>query len=271
MRRRLLVVLAACLPLLIVGWVGVLLTRSPSDESANPSTSANDPSSDVPVEQTTGSPNAAPPTPAPPYDPPPTRGTLAGSPDVLDAAITQARTQFEQYDGNYPPQADSATVLFAGDVGAHRVMVVVAPSACLNPRACPPTPLLHRVVLTGPAGAAVDQLTLFNNGDDSEGSDEQAVVVGDVTGTVTVIVYPSSTEPVEIGAVPIGGDSIVWQSAADQGGWASAELSGVNPVFLVKRAGACGTTLVGYVGEDFPIDQVAVDAAIQEGCTAGMA
>ena len=275
MRRRLLIVLAVCLPLLVVGSVGVYLIRSsPSDESAAPTTSSSEASSDVPIEATTGSPTAAaPPTPAPPYEPPPTRGTLAASPDVLAAAVQRARTHFEEYQasGIYPPQGDSAAVLFAGDVGAHRVIVVVAPAACLDPNACPNRPLLHRVVLVGSAGAPVDQLDVLGNVDDLEGADEQAVAVGDVTGTVTVVAYPRTGEPVLIGAVPVGGDSIVWQPAADQGGWASAELSGVNPVYLVKQTGGtCGTTLVGYVGEDFPIDPVAVDAAIQEGCTAGM-
>ena len=266
MRRRLLIVLAACLPLLIVGWVGVLLTRSPSDESAVPTTSSSEASADVPIEATTGSPTAAaPPTPGPPYEPPPTKGSLAGSSDVLDAAMERARGEFEQHNGDpYPPRPDEVAVLFAGDVGPHRVIVAVNPAES--------TDLLWRVVLAGPAGAAVAELGLFGGGNDHVGSDEHAVVIGDSSGTVTVVAYPPVAGPVQVGAVPVGGNALVWQPAVDHGGWASAELTGVHPFYLVEQSdGTCGTTLQAYSSPDTPIDPVAIDAAIAAGCTAGMA
>ncbi len=268
-RRRILIVLAACLPLVLIGWVGLLLTQS-SPEGPRTATSPNDTAADAqtvaPLDTTAGSETPAPPTPVWDYAPPPTRGSLAGSRDVLAAAEQRAREHFDDFEADpHPPRADEVAVLFAGDAGPHRVIVAVAPASS--------TPdLLWRVALVGPAGAPVDQLAQFGNGNDFVGSDEHAVAVGDVSGTVTVVTYPPATGPVQVGAVPVSADSLVWQPAVDHGGWATAELTGFYPIFLVDHGGGvCSTALVGYTGEDQPIDQVAIDAAIQAGCTAGMA
>ncbi len=177
----------------------------------------------------------------------------------------------------------SVAILFAGDVGRHRVVVAAArvrvPSgdSCEEQQASElngPT-ILQRFVLSGPAGAEVAALNLDDNGDGDVPSDEWAVTVPEPAG-VTVVAFPRRPGAVvAVGSFSKGSTELVWTTApATREGWTTLRLrhAYASPV-LVRVPGQedCpSSTLTVFTDRDEPGELAARRAMTKLPCVRGL-
>ena len=219
----------------------------------------------------------------PSWGAPKPRGSLAADPVLKQEVLERVRPALESDVLGDERPFGKVTILFAGDVGRHRVIVAAAPVRVPSGDSCEdqqawelsgPT-ILQRFVLSGPAGAEVAALKLDDNGDDDVPTDEWAVTVPEPAG-VTVVAFPRHPRAVvAVGSFSKGSTELVWTTApATREGWTTLRLRNAyaSPVLVrVRGQEDCpSSTLTAFSDRDEPGELAARRAMTKLPCVRGL-
>lgn len=241
-----------------------------SEVAATPPAAATDKNDPVSPADT---PSVSEPTGKHGYKAPDTVGNLVNDVEVLTTSRERAAAFFTDLD---PAIASEETqLLFAGDVGPHRIVVAVARDDSVIHEAPPVGRNIHirRIVLSGPAGADVNELDIVDNGNDSPGTDEWSVSVPTGDG-VTVVAYPrTKVHKIQVATVPLRTTRLRWVDVPVRQGWASTYQPGVySSAVLVRRLrGNCAASTLVSTTKDRPRagEKAARAALSRTTCVAG--
>ena len=219
----------------------------------------------------------------PSWDSPKTRGSLAADRALRREVVARVLPALESEVLGEERAFGEVAILFAGDVGGHRVVVAAAPVRVPSGDSCEDQEafelhapaILQRFVLSGPAGAEVAALKLDDNGDGDVPTDEWAVTVPEPAG-VTVVAFPRRAGAVvAVGSFSKGSTELVWTTApATREGWTMLRLRDAyaSPV-LVRAPGQedCpSSTLTVFTDRDEPGEFAARRAMEKLPCVRGL-
>jgi hypothetical protein len=176
-------------------------------------------------------------------DAPTTRGSLARDRVVRDATWARIRPALEGDGLSDEHIFGGITILFAGDVGHHRLVVAAAPVRLTGGESCDQQEsaeggpaMLQKFVLSGPAGTEVDLLKMEDNGGGDSPSDEWAVTVPEEPGVTVVAFPPNPRARVTVGSYSKGATEPTWVAAPPtRDGWTTKQLPHAYPSTVLVR------------------------------------